>query len=42
LIVGVGRTPVTNTKGFRDAAKGASVLILNVRRGSAAMLIPIR
>jgi Do/DeqQ family serine protease len=42
LIVGVGRTPVTNTKTFRDAAKGASVLILNVRRGSAAMLIPIR
>jgi Do/DeqQ family serine protease len=42
LIVGVGRTPVTNTKSFRDAAKGASVLILNIRRGSAAMLIPIR
>jgi serine protease Do/serine protease DegQ len=42
LIVGVGRTPVTNTKTFRDAAKGASVLILNIRRGSAAMLIPIR
>jgi Do/DeqQ family serine protease len=42
LIVGVGRTPVTNTKTFREAAKGASVLILNIRRGSAAMLIPIR
>ena len=42
LIVGVGRTPVTNTKSFREAAKGASVLILNIRRGSAAMLIPIR
>ena len=42
LIVGVGRTPVTNTKTFREAAKGAGVLILNVRRGSAAMLIPIR
>jgi Do/DeqQ family serine protease len=42
LIVGVGRTPVTNTKTFREAAKGAGVLILNIRRGSAAMLIPIR
>jgi Do/DeqQ family serine protease len=42
LIVGVGRTPVTNTKTLREAAKGASVLILNIRRGSAAMLIPIR
>jgi S1-C subfamily serine protease len=42
LIVGVGRTPVTNTKSFREAAKGANVLVLNVRRGSAVFLIPIR
>jgi Do/DeqQ family serine protease len=42
LIVAVGRTPVTNTKSFREAAKGASVLILRVRRGSAVMLIPVR
>jgi serine protease Do/serine protease DegQ len=42
LIVGVGRTPVSNTKTFRQAAKGASVLVLNVRRGSAVFLIPIR
>jgi Do/DeqQ family serine protease len=42
LIVGVGRTPVSNTKTFREAAKGANVLVLNVRRGSAALLIPIR
>lgn len=42
LIVGVGRTPVSNTKTFREAAKGANVLVLNVRRGSAAFLIPIR
>jgi S1-C subfamily serine protease len=42
LIVAVGRTTVTNTKTFRDAAKGASVLVLNVRRGSNALLIPIR
>jgi serine protease Do/serine protease DegQ len=42
IIVGVGRTPVTNTKSFREAAKGASVLVLNVRRGSAVLLLPIR
>jgi Do/DeqQ family serine protease len=42
LIAGVGRTPVTNTKAFKDAAKGASVLVLNVRRGSATLLLPIR
>jgi len=42
LIVGVGRTPVTNTKAFREAAKGATVLVLNVRRGSNALLIPVR
>jgi S1-C subfamily serine protease len=42
LIVGVGRTPVSNTKTFREAAKGVNVLVLNVRRGSAVLLIPIR
>jgi len=42
VIVGVGRTPVTNTKSFRDAAKGASVLVLKVRRGGDTLLIPIR
>jgi Do/DeqQ family serine protease len=42
LIVGVGRTPVTNTKAFKEAAKGASVLVLNVRRGGTVLLIPIR
>ena len=42
LIVGVGRTPVSNTKTFREAAKGANVLVLNVRRGSAVFLIPLR
>jgi serine protease Do/serine protease DegQ len=42
LIVGVGRTPVTNTRTFRAAAKGANVLVLNVRRGSAVLLIPVR
>ena len=42
LIVGVGRTPITNNKTFREAAKGVNVLVLNVRRGSAVLLIPIR
>jgi Do/DeqQ family serine protease len=42
LIVGVGRTPVTNSKSFKEAAKNASVLVLNVRRGSTVQLIQIR
>jgi len=42
LIVGIGRTPISNIKTFRAAAKGASVLVLNVRRGGAVFLIPIR
>jgi serine protease Do/serine protease DegQ len=42
LIVGVGRTPVSNTKSFKEAAKSANVLVLNVRRGSAMQLIQIR
>jgi Do/DeqQ family serine protease len=42
VIVGVGRTPIKNAKSLREAAKGASFLMLNVRRGSAAFLIPIR
>jgi Do/DeqQ family serine protease len=42
LIVGVGRTPISNIKAFRESAKGASVLVLNVRRGPINLLIPIR
>jgi len=42
LIVGVGRTAVTSTKSFKDAAKNANVLVLNVRRGSVSQLIQIR
>jgi Do/DeqQ family serine protease len=42
LIVGVGRTTVSNTKTFREVAKGANVLVLNVRRGSQVFLIPVR
>lgn len=42
LIVGVGRPPVANTKAFKEAAKNANVLVLNVRRGSVSQLIQIR
>lgn len=42
VIVAVGRTPVTNMRSFREAVKGASVLVLRVRRGSDTMLLPIR
>jgi serine protease Do/serine protease DegQ len=41
-IVAVGRTPITNTKDLREASKGAAFLILNVRRGTQTVLIPIR
>src|SRR6202167_1952415 len=41
LIVGGGRTPVTNTKTFKEAAKNANVLVLNLRRGTATELIQI-
>jgi Do/DeqQ family serine protease len=42
LIFALGRTPVSNIKEFRQAAKGATVLFLNVRRGAAVLLIQIR
>jgi Do/DeqQ family serine protease len=42
VILAVGRTPVTNMRSFRDAVKGASVLLLRVRRGSETLLLPIR
>ncbi len=42
LIVGVGRTPVSNTKTFREAVKGANVVVLNVRRGTTVLLIQLR
>jgi Do/DeqQ family serine protease len=41
-IVGVGRTPVSNLKAFREAVKGASVLVLKIRRGSDTLLLPVR
>ena len=41
-IIAVGRTPVASTKALREIAKGANVLVLNVRRGSNLLLIRIR
>ena len=41
LIVAVGRTSVTNTKAFKEAAKNANVLVLSLRRGSTTELIQI-
>jgi serine protease Do/serine protease DegQ len=42
VIVAVGRNPITNLKSFREAAQGANVLVLKVRRGGDTLLIPIR
>ena len=42
LIVGIGRTPVSSIKTFREAAKGVNLLMLSVRRGSSTLLIPLR
>jgi serine protease Do/serine protease DegQ len=42
VILSVGRTPVSNLKSLREAAKGASVLVLKVRRGGDVLLVPIR
>jgi serine protease Do/serine protease DegQ len=42
VIVGVGRTPVGNMKSFREAVKGASVLVLKIRRGGDTFLLPVR
>ena len=42
VILAVGRTPVAGIKALREAAKGANVLVLNVRRGTAVLLIPVR
>jgi S1-C subfamily serine protease len=42
VIVAVGRAPVASLKAFRDVAKGANFLLLNVKRGNTVVLIPIR
>jgi Do/DeqQ family serine protease len=42
VIVGANRGRVTNLQQLRERAKGASVLVLEVRRGNTILLIPLR
>jgi len=42
VIVGANRGRVTSVQQLRERAKGASVLVLEVRRGNAILLIPLR
>jgi Do/DeqQ family serine protease len=42
LIVGVNRSRVADLKQLRDAASGSASIVLNVKRGAATLLIPIR
>ena len=42
VIVGANRGRVTSLKQLRERAKGASVLVLEVRRGNTILLIPLR
>lgn len=42
IIINANRVRVAGLKQLRDAAKGANSLVLTVRRGSTALLIPLR
>jgi serine protease Do/serine protease DegQ len=42
LIVGANRGRVGNLRELRDRAKGAAVLVLEVKRGNTILLIPLR
>jgi serine protease Do/serine protease DegQ len=42
VIVGVGRTRVANVAEFRKATQGAQAFVLQIRRGNANLVIPIR
>lgn len=42
VIVGVNRTRVANLKELRAAVRDAPALVLNVRRGNALLLLPVR
>jgi len=42
LIVGANRGRVANVRELRERAKGAAVLVLEVRRGNTVLLIPLR
>ena len=42
VIIGVGRTRVANLAEFKRATTGAAAFVLQIRRGSAMLVIPIR
>jgi S1-C subfamily serine protease len=42
VILGVGRTRVANLAEFQRATEGAAAFVLQIRRGSAMLVIPIR
>ncbi|MCU0258640.1 MAG: PDZ domain-containing protein [Solirubrobacteraceae bacterium] len=42
VIVAVGRTRVANVAEFRRATQGAAAFVVQIRRGSASLVIPIR
>ena len=42
IIIGVNRGKVTNLQQLRERAKGASTLVLEVRRGNTILLVPLR
>jgi len=42
VIVGVGRTRITNLDEFNRATEDAAAFVLQIRRGSAVLVIPIR
>jgi hypothetical protein len=42
VIVGVNRTRVATLKELRAAVKDQGSLVLNVRRGTATLIVPIR
>jgi hypothetical protein len=41
LVIGVNRRKVANLEEFQQAAQGQSIL-LNIRRGNANLILPIR
>jgi Do/DeqQ family serine protease len=42
IIIGVGRTRVANVEEFERATEGAAAFVLQIRRGNAMLVIPIR
>jgi S1-C subfamily serine protease len=42
VIVGVNQARVTSVQQFRERARGASTLVLEIRRGNTIVLVPVR